>query len=67
MHMSFLENVILASWQLLQESSIYILFGLLVAGFLRVFLNPGTVALHLGQGRFKSVFKAAFLGIPIPL
>jgi uncharacterized membrane protein YraQ (UPF0718 family) len=65
--MSFVENVISASWQLLQESAIYILFGLLVAGLLRVFLNPGTVSLHLGQGRFKSVIKAAFLGIPIPL
>jgi uncharacterized protein len=34
---------------------------------LRVFLNPGTVAKHLGQGRYGSVFKAALLGIPIPL
>jgi uncharacterized membrane protein YraQ (UPF0718 family) len=43
------------------------LFGLLFSGFLKVFLNPDTVAHHLGHGRFKSVFKAAFLGIPIPL
>ena len=34
---------------------------------LHIFLNPGTVARHLGQGRFRSVFKASLLGIPIPL
>jgi hypothetical protein len=52
---------------LLLDASIYILFGLLVSGLLRVFLNPNTVVKHLGRGRFASVFKAAFLGIPIPL
>ncbi|MBC2744783.1 MAG: SO_0444 family Cu/Zn efflux transporter [Desulfosarcina sp.] len=30
-------------------------------------LNPGSVSRHLGQGRFKSVFKASLMGIPIPL
>ena len=55
------------SWKLLQESSIYVMFGILVAGMLRIFLSPGTVARHLGRGRFRSVFKASLLGIPIPL
>lgn len=65
--MNFIVNVIQESWHLLLESSVYIIFGLLVAGLLRVFLNPSSVAQHFGQGRFKSVFKAALLGIPIPL
>ena len=65
--MTFIVDIFLESWRLLQESSIYILFGILVAGILRVFLNPGQVARHLGKGRFMSVFKAALLGIPIPL
>ncbi|WP_457575021.1 SO_0444 family Cu/Zn efflux transporter [Desulfolithobacter sp.] len=56
-----------ASWEMLQDASIYILFGLLVGGLLRVFLSPAYVAAHLGSGRFVSVFKAALLGIPIPL
>jgi uncharacterized membrane protein YraQ (UPF0718 family) len=55
------------SWNLLIDSSVYIIFGLIVAGLLRVFLNPGSVAKHLGHGRFVSVLKAAILGIPIPL
>ena len=65
--MNFIVNVLVASWDLLVDSSVYILFGLMIAGLLRVFLNPGSVARHLGRGRFKSVFKAALLGIPIPL
>ena len=65
--MNLILDILLASWQLLCEASIYVLFGILVAGMLYIFLNPGTVARHLGQGRFRSVFKASLLGIPIPL
>ena len=65
--MSFLLGVLQNAWHLLLESSVYVLFGLLVSGLLRVFLNPASVAHHFGQGRFISVFKAALLGIPIPL
>ena len=65
--MSFVIESLLATWDLLVDASVYILFGLLVAGLLRVFLNPNSIAKHLGQGRFKSVIKAAFFGIPIPL
>jgi len=65
--LNFIVNVLTASWDLLIDSSVYIVFGLIVAGLLRVFLNPGSVAKHLGQGRFVYVLKAAILGIPIPL
>ena len=65
--MTFIINVFLEAWHLLLESSIYIIFGLIVSGLLRVFLNPESVARQLGRGKFKSVFKAAFLGIPLPL
>lgn len=65
--MSFILNVFQEAWHLLLESSVYIIFGLMVSGLLRVFLNPNSVARHLGEGRFLSVFKAALLGIPIPL
>jgi uncharacterized membrane protein YraQ (UPF0718 family) len=65
--MGFILDSFLEAWHLLLESSVYILFGLLVSGLLRVFLNPNSVARHLGQGRIRSVFKAALLGIPIPL
>jgi len=65
--LNFILNVLTQSWHLLIDSSVYIVFGLIVAGLLRVFLSPGAVAKHLGQGRFTSVLKASILGIPIPL
>jgi hypothetical protein len=65
--MFFLVNMFQEAWHLLLASSVYVLFGLVVSGLLRVFLNPNSVTQHLGQGRFRSVFKAALLGIPIPL
>lgn len=65
--LTFLINVLQTSWDILNQASLYILFGLLVGGLLKVFLSPAYVAAHLGQGRYRSVFKAALLGIPIPL
>ncbi len=63
----FLYDILIACWDLLQQASLYILFGLLVGGMLKVYLSTAYVANHLGSGRFSSVFKAALLGIPIPL
>jgi uncharacterized membrane protein YraQ (UPF0718 family) len=65
--MQLLVDIGAASWELLLASSPYILFGLIVSGLFRSLLNPESVARHLGRGRFSSVFKAALLGIPIPL
>lgn len=59
--------VIKESWSLLLDSSVYILFGILIAGLLKVFLDPETIARHLGSGRFSSVVKAALFGVPLPL
>ncbi len=55
------------AWHLLETASAYVIFGLVVSGLLRAFLNPASVSRHLGGGKAASVFKAALLGIPIPL
>ena len=60
-------DILLAAWEVLKDSAIYMLFGILFAGLLKVFLPPGLVARQLGRGRFSSVLKAALFGIPIPL
>ncbi len=65
--MNFIVNILYTAWHLLIQASVYVLFGLLVSGLLRVFLSPNSVARHLGHGRFLPVIKAALLGIPIPL
>ncbi len=65
--LTLLQEIMEASWGILLDSSLYMLLGILVAGFLKVVLNPTTIFNHLGRGRFFSVVKAAFFGVPLPL
>ncbi len=64
---TFAMTILSETWELFLDASLYILFGILVAGLLKMFLSPETVARHLGKGKYSSVFKAALFGIPIPL
>ena len=63
----FIQQFLSEIWHILQESSFYILMGILIAGVLKVSLNTSFVLRHLGMGRVKSVLKAALFGVPIPL
>lgn len=65
--MDIIQKIIVATWNILLDSSFYILVGILIAGLLRVVLNPTVIFNHLGKGRFLSVLKAAFFGVPLPL
>lgn len=65
--MEVVVNALTESFRLLMESSVYVLFGIVVGGLLRVFLSAATVARHLGTGRIWPVFKASLLGVPLPL
>jgi uncharacterized membrane protein YraQ (UPF0718 family) len=65
--MEILQKIIVATWDILVDSSFYILIGILVAGVLKVILNPTVIFNHLGKGRFLSVIKAALFGVPLPL
>ena len=65
--MQLFTEILRAAWTLLEQSSLYILFGLAVGGLLKMFLSADYVATHLGSGKFASVFKAALLGVPMPL
>ncbi|MCF8032928.1 MAG: hypothetical protein K9K66_07945 [Desulfarculaceae bacterium] len=65
--MDFVISVLGGAWHILSEASIYMLLGLLVAGLLKAFVDPNYVARHLGRGRVAPVFKAALLGLPLPL
>lgn len=60
-------EILSASWDILLDSSVYILGGILIAGVLKVMLSPELIVNHLGKGRYTSVAKAAFFGIPLPL
>jgi len=65
--MDLIVTIFQASWHLLLESSVYIIFGLSISGVLSTLINPQAIAHHLGQRRLKSVLKAALIGIPLPL
>ncbi len=65
--MELIQNVMIESWRILLDSSVYMLLGIVIAGLLQVVLNPTFILNHLGNGRFSSVIKAAFLGVPLPL
>ncbi len=56
-----------ASWEILLESSGFILFGFFMAGILKAFVPGDLVAKHLGKGKFSSILKASAFGVPIPL
>jgi uncharacterized protein len=56
-----------ACWDILVDSSIWMLFGFFMAGLLRAFVPSDLVARHLGKKRSGNVFKAALFGIPLPL
>lgn len=63
----FISLVLIATWDLFLDASPYVLLGILVAGLLRMFLSPESIARHLGRGRFLPVVKASLLGVPLPL
>ena len=65
--MELLARILIESWNILQDSALFMLFGFFVAGLLRGFLPDDLVARHLGKGKMSSVLKASLLGIPIPL
>jgi uncharacterized membrane protein YraQ (UPF0718 family) len=49
------------------ETAIYILFGFLLSGVIKVYLPADKVFRYLGGRDFRSVLIAALLGIPLPL
>jgi len=63
----FAGAVLEQSWHILADSAPYLLFGFLAAGYLHGFLSAEAIGRHLGQGRVRSVLKAALVGVPLPL
>jgi uncharacterized membrane protein YraQ (UPF0718 family) len=65
--MSVIIGILKESYFLFSRMAPYLLFGFFFAGILRIFLDTGTVARHLGESSFSSVVKASLFGIPLPL
>ena len=60
-------GLLLESWNVLCEAAPFMLFGFLVAGMLKAFVPDSLLTRHLGGKSFGSVFKAALIGVPLPL
>ena len=55
------------SWNILAEFAPYLLIGFSIAGLLHYCIPPKLIINQLGESNIYSVFKAAILGIPLPL
>lgn len=60
-------GILYEAWEILDESSLYILFGLFIAGLIQAFVRKERIAKYLGNQNIKSVFYAALFGVPLPL
>jgi uncharacterized membrane protein YraQ (UPF0718 family) len=56
-----------ALWDYILVSAPFLLFGLLLAGFVHEFISMEKVKKWLGGNSFISVLRAAVIGIPLPL
>ena len=65
--MGTLTTILWSSFNVFLEAAIYLLFGFLIAGIMRVLLKPESVVRYFSHGRVRSVLYASLLGIPIPL
>lgn len=56
-----------ASWEILLDSAVYILFGFALAGVVKLYLPMEFIRKRLGGRDLRSVARAAILGAPMPL
>jgi uncharacterized membrane protein YraQ (UPF0718 family) len=65
--MQLLKDLTVNFLNLANAMSLYILFGLLLAGLLKELLPKDFITKHLGKSSIGSVIKATLLGIPMPV
>ena len=63
----FLFGVLQALWQILEDASVYLLFGFLLAGVLAVLVPRRLLTRLIGTGRIRSVLWGSVIGAPLPL
>jgi HflK protein len=67
MMLNFLIGVLWAIWEILEDASVFLLVGFLVAGMLAVLVPGAWLTRFVGTGKVKSVLWASILGAPLPL
>ncbi len=54
-------------WLFSSLISVYIIFGLIIAGVIKQIIPDNFIQKHIGENSASSIFKSAILGIPLPL
>ncbi len=67
MMITFLFAVLRETWEILEDASVFLLFGFLLAGVLAVLVPGRLLTRFVGAGKIKSVLWGSVLGAPIPL
>src|SRR6184192_2112260 len=67
MMINFLFAVLREVWGILEDASVFLLFGFLLAGVLAVLVPGRLLTRFVGAGKIKSVLWGSVLGAPIPL
>ncbi len=65
--MNVLLKVLNEIWSVTLAMAPYLLFGFLMAGVLSVLISKDYVRRHLGGGGWMGSFKAALVGVPMPI
>ncbi len=63
----FLLAVVAEIWSILEEASLFLLIGFLLAGVLAVLVPGEALRRRLGRGRVRSVLWGSAIGAPLPL
>jgi len=63
----FVFRVLLETWDILKEASVFLLFGFALAGVLAVAVPTSLLSKLFGTGKVKSVLWASAIGAPLPL
>lgn len=64
---NFIIAVAESTWEMLVDSALFLLVGILLAGLLHLLLNETNLKKLLSGTGNKMIFKAALFGIPLPL
>lgn len=62
-----LVDILIATVNLFNEMSPYLLLGFFIAGVLHAVIPPNYISRFLGKKNFASVVNASLLGVPLPL
>ncbi len=66
-YLNILIAYLAAVWRFVEAMAPYLTFGLFLAGVMHVFLPKSMIERHLSKPGMGSVFKASFIGVPMPL